>query len=60
MQENTKTDEMYILRFCSPDECPQIGSLAVASRPLQRRLQICINWSITAAIVSLLSDFLVF
>ena len=27
-------------------------SLAVASRPLQRRLQICINWSIVAAIVS--------
>ena len=33
-------------------------SLAVASRPLQRRLQICINWSIVAAIVSLLPDFL--
>jgi len=26
MQENTKTDEMYILLFCSPDECPQIGN----------------------------------
>jgi len=33
-------------------------SLAVASRPLQRRLQICINWSIVAAIVSLLPNFL--
>ena len=27
-------------------------SVAVASRPLQRRLQICIHWSIVAVIVS--------
>ena len=59
--ESRKTGKLTKCLSCVPAfviNVHKFESLAMASRPLPRRLQICINWSIVAAIVSLLPDFL--